>query len=119
MCRICFIIHLVALVYGNIFVCRNFGQNGDKCTHRRLPHHWWSLPLIGEEEYDGCGGVSLGAPLWVALLSVPSSSGSVRNGMIYVGSFFPSPSRIQPYPLYIEIGGYMVVWGVKPMVYMR
>jgi hypothetical protein len=35
MCRICFIIHLVPLVHGNIFVCRNFGQNGDKYTHRR------------------------------------------------------------------------------------
>ena len=36
MCRICFIIHLVPLVHGNIFVCRNFGQNDDKYTHRRL-----------------------------------------------------------------------------------
>jgi hypothetical protein len=35
MCRICFIIHLVPLVHGNIFVCRNFGQNGHKYTHRR------------------------------------------------------------------------------------
>jgi hypothetical protein len=35
MCRICFIIHLVPLVHGNIFVCRNFDQNGDKYTHRR------------------------------------------------------------------------------------
>ena len=35
MCRICFIIHLVPLVHGNIFVCKNFGQNGDKYTHRR------------------------------------------------------------------------------------
>jgi hypothetical protein len=26
------------------------------------------------------------APLWVALLSVPSRSGSVRNGMICLGS---------------------------------
>ena len=32
----------------------------------RLPHHWWSLPLVGEEEDDGCGGGALGAPLWVA-----------------------------------------------------
>jgi hypothetical protein len=30
-----FIIHLVPLVNGNIFVWRNFGQNGDKYTHRR------------------------------------------------------------------------------------
>jgi hypothetical protein len=35
MCRIWFIIHLVPLVHGNIFVCRNFGQNSDKYTHRR------------------------------------------------------------------------------------
>ena len=35
MCRICFIIHLVPPVHGNIFVCGNFGQNGDKYTHRR------------------------------------------------------------------------------------
>jgi len=35
MCRIYFIIHLVPLVHGNIFVCRNFGQNSDKYTHRR------------------------------------------------------------------------------------
>jgi hypothetical protein len=35
MCRICFIIHLVPLVHGNIFVCGNLGQNGDKYTHRR------------------------------------------------------------------------------------
>jgi hypothetical protein len=35
MCRICFIIHLIPLVHGNIFLCKNFGQNGDKYTHRR------------------------------------------------------------------------------------
>jgi hypothetical protein len=28
-----------------------------------LPRHRWSLPLIGEKEYDGCGGGALGAPL--------------------------------------------------------
>ena len=55
----------------------------------RLPRHRWSLPLVGEEEDDGCGGGALGAPLWVALLSVPSRSGSVRNGMIYLGSSSP------------------------------
>jgi hypothetical protein len=68
----------------------------------RLPHCRWSLPLVGEEEDDGCGGGALGAPLWVALLLVQSRSGSVRNGMICLGSF--PPSRIQPYSLYIEIG---------------
>jgi hypothetical protein len=35
MCRICFIIHLVPLVLVELFVCRNFGQNGDKYTHSR------------------------------------------------------------------------------------
>jgi hypothetical protein len=25
-----------------------------------LPHRQWSLPLVGEEEDDGCGGGALG-----------------------------------------------------------
>ena len=45
----------------------------------RLPRYWWSLPLVGEEEDDGCGGGALGAPLWVALLLVRSRGG--WNGM--------------------------------------
>jgi hypothetical protein len=36
----------------------------------RLPHRSWSLPLVREEEDDGCGGGALGAPIWVAPLSV-------------------------------------------------
>ena len=31
----------------------------------RSPQCRWSLPLIGEEEDDGCSGGALGAPLWV------------------------------------------------------
>jgi hypothetical protein len=58
----------------------------------RLPYYRWSLPLIGEEEDDGCGGGALGAPLWVALLSVPSRSGLVRIGMICLG--LSSPSKV-------------------------
>ena len=27
------------------------------------PRRWWSLPLVGQEEDDGCGGGALGAPL--------------------------------------------------------
>jgi len=30
------------------------------------PCRRWSLPLIGEEENNGCSGGALGAPLWVA-----------------------------------------------------
>jgi hypothetical protein len=57
----------------------------------RLPHRRWSLPLVGEKEDDICGGGALDAPLWVALLSVLSKSRwMVRNGMIYLGSSFPS-----------------------------
>jgi hypothetical protein len=41
MCRICFIIHLVPLVHGNIFVCRSLGQNGDKYTH------WRQVDVVG------------------------------------------------------------------------
>jgi hypothetical protein len=41
----------------------------------RMPLCRWSLPLVGEEEDDGCGGGALGASLWVALLSVLSRSG--------------------------------------------
>ena len=33
-----------------------------------------AFPLTREEEDDGCGGGALGAPLWVALLSVQSVS---------------------------------------------
>jgi hypothetical protein len=32
------------------------------------------FPLVGEEKDDGKGGGALGAPLWVALLSVQSVS---------------------------------------------
>jgi hypothetical protein len=28
----------------------------------RLPHRWWSLRLVKEEEDDVCGGGALGAP---------------------------------------------------------
>jgi hypothetical protein len=46
----------------------------------RLPRRRWSLPLIKEEEDDGYIRGALGAPLWVALLSVLSKSGwMVRN----------------------------------------
>jgi hypothetical protein len=53
-------------------------------------HRWWILPLTGEEEDDGCGGVALGASLYVALLSVQSSSGTVRTQMICVELSSPS-----------------------------
>jgi hypothetical protein len=43
------------------------------------------------------------APLWVALLSVPSRSGLVRNGMICLGSS-SSPHWVPTHPLYTEIG---------------
>jgi hypothetical protein len=68
----------------------------------RSPHRQWSLPLVGEEEDDGCGEGALGAPLWVALLSMPSRRGLVRNGMICLGS--SSPSRGSDLPLYPEVG---------------
>jgi hypothetical protein len=55
----------------------------------RLLRRWWSLPLVGEEEDNGSGGGALDAPLWIALLSVPSRSESVRNGMICLGSSSP------------------------------
>jgi hypothetical protein len=42
------------------------------------------------------------APLWVALLSVPSRSGSVRNRMICLRS--SSPHWVLTHPLYTEIG---------------
>jgi hypothetical protein len=51
----------------------------------RLLHRRWSLPLVGEEEDNGCGGGALGRPSLVALLLVPSRSGSVRNIMICLG----------------------------------
>jgi hypothetical protein len=60
------------------------------------PRCRWSLPLVREEEDNGCGGGALGAPLSVALLSVPSLSGLMRSGMIYLQS--SSPPRIRPIP---------------------
>jgi hypothetical protein len=49
-----------------------------------------SLPLVGEEEDDRCGGGALGALFWVALLSVlRKSRWMVRNGMICLGSSSP------------------------------
>jgi hypothetical protein len=39
---------------------------------QRLPLCRWSLSLVGEEEDNRCDGGALGAPLWVALLSVLS-----------------------------------------------
>jgi hypothetical protein len=63
----------------------------------RLLRHRWSLPLVGEEKDDGCSEGTLSAPLWVALLSVSSRSGSMRNGMICLGSSSPSRSDLTPY----------------------
>jgi len=76
-----------------------------------LPRRWWSLPLVGEEEYEGIGGGALGAPIWVALLLMLSSNASVRSEMIYLGLFtvLSSSSRLGPYPLYTEIVRNMAV----------
>ena len=42
-----------------------------------------AFPLVGEKEDDGSGGGAIGTPVGVALLSVQSSSCSVRTGMIF------------------------------------
>ena len=58
----------------------------------RLSHHWWSLPLVGEEEDDGCDGGALSAVQeWI------NKEWNDLSGIVL-------PSRIRCYPLYIEIG---------------
>jgi hypothetical protein len=50
-----------------------------------------AFPLVGEEEDNRSGGGALGPPLWVALLSVQSSTCSVRTRMIYLRSLGNRP----------------------------
>ena len=54
------------------------------------PCRRWSLPLVREEEDDGCGGGALNAPLLLALLLVQNLSETMRTRLICLESSFPS-----------------------------